>query len=477
MSGVSLTVGGAFNGHTGVVTIPSSLLFGQPSAAGSLNGVIQDYLTGIGSGLISGSTNFINNDLAAGTPAYVANGSVAGTGSPTFEEFTNTDSVGGTVAGSGNYSVAAVGAGVTDVLVQVPGNVTLAGAATATTLTFGADSNVDYSVIDPDAGTMYLAGGANSVSLFTTVGTNAETIYSAGNDTINLVGQGTDFVSVYGNAAVEITDAVANVTAEGNATTNFFWDSAHSGGSLNFVNNSTAAATIHIGVFAGGVTDAAHVTAFGGAGGGFFVGGAAGSNSLVGGTGAVTLVGAGSGDFLEAQSAGDNVLAQGSGNETLVATSATGSNSFGAGLNYPGLGNPQATGVISTEGSGAQTFFFGNVPSGETVYGSTTAGATNNYFLYSGSISANGVFTGTVGGGNYSIYNFINSNSSIFFANEDGTSATVTHLDIDQHDSSQLDLILSDGTSVEFKGLTTAQILAVHTITESPGGAIIGLTG
>ncbi len=476
MSGVaSLTVGGAFNGHTGVVTIPSSLLFGQPSAAGSLNNVIQDYLTGIGSGLVSGSTNFINTDLAAGTQ-YVAAGSVAGTGSPTFEEFTNTDTVGGTVAGSGNYPAATVAASVTDVLVQTPGNVTLTGVASTTTLTIGADSNVDYTVTDPDAGTIYLAGGANSVTLFTTAGTNAETIYSAGSDSINLVGQGTDFVTVNGNATVLDTGANANVTAEGNATTNFFWDSANSGGTLNFVNNSTAAATIHIGVFAGGATDATHVTAFGGAGGGFFVGGAAGSNSLVGGAGAVTLVGAGSGDFLEAQSAGANVLAQGNGNETLVATSSTGSNSFGAGLNYPGLGNPQATGVISTDGSGAQTFFFGNVASGETVYGSTTAGATNNYFLYSGSISANGVYTGTVGGGNYSIYNFINNSSSIYFANEDGTSATLTHLAVDQFDPTQLDLTLSDGTSVEFKGLTSSQEQAVHTITDSAGG-IIGLTG
>jgi len=484
MSGVaSLTVGGAFNGHTGVVTIPSSLLFGQPSAAGSLNGVIQSYLMGITNGLAGGTYDFTNTDLAS-TPQgnFTSAASVSASGS--FQEFTNTDSAGGTLAGSGSYPGVVVAPGVTDLLVQTPGNVTLTGVASTTTATFGADSNVDYTVIDPDAGTIYLAGGADSVTLLSNFVNNAETIYSAGNDSINLRGAGADFVSVYGNATVLDTDANANVTAEGNATTNFFWDSANSGGTLNFVNNSTAAATIHIGVFANQTTSATHVTASGGAGGGFFVGGAAGSNSLVGGTGLVTLIGAGSGDFLEANAASTtvngvvtgNVLAQGGGNETMIAASTTGSNSFGAGLNYPGLGNPQATGVISTEGSGAQTFFFGNVTGGETVYGSTAADATNVYFLYSGSISANGVYTGTVGGGNFSIYNFINNSSAIFFSNEDGTSATITHLDIDQHDPSQLDLILSDGTNVEFKGLTHSQILAVHTITDSAGG-IVGLSG
>src|SRR5271170_5014813 len=96
---VSLTVGGAFNGHTGIVTIPSSLLFGQPSAAGSLNGVIQDYLTGIGNGLVGGTIDFTNTDLAPTPPVnFTAAGSVGGGGS--FQEFTNTDSAGGTLAGS-----------------------------------------------------------------------------------------------------------------------------------------------------------------------------------------------------------------------------------------------------------------------------------------------------------------------------------------------------------------------------------------
>lgn len=469
-STVSLTIGGAFNGLTGVVTVPSSLLFGATSVASSLNSQIQSYLGGISGLLTTGGINFQNNDLATSVSGTQA-ATVSGAGS--FEEFTNVSptSVGGTTAGSGSYS-ASITAGVTDLVVQTPGNVTLTGGAPdASTIVFGANSNVNYSVTNPVAGTIYLAGGANSVTLFSTTVDNAETIYSAGTDTVNLEGQGTDYVTILGNGTVQDFSANAYVTSEGNATTNLYWDNANAGGTLHFTNNSSVAATINIGVFANGATSSTKVTAYGGAGGGFYVGGASGGNSLVGGTGAVTLVGAGSGDFLEANSSSTNVLAQGAGPETLVASSTTGANVFGAGLQYPGLGNPAATGLISTDGSGAQTFFLGNVPGGETIYGSTASTASNTYFIVSGTVQGS-----VVGGGLYSIYNFTSSNSNIFLSNGSGGagSASITGASVDQFDSTQYDIHLSDGTTIELKGLTSSEISAIHTY---QAGSITGIGG
>ncbi len=465
MATVALTIGGAFNGVTGVVSVPSSLLFGSLSDTTSLNSQIQAYLGGLTDGLTAGTLNFQNNDLAGG-PGTISPGS----GSSSFEEFTNTNNAGVTAAGSGSYA-ASVTAGVTDLVVQTPGNVTLAGVASTSTVVFGADSNVNYSVTTTVPGTMYLAGGANSISLFAPgSSSNAETIYSAGSDTINLEGQGTDYVTVLGNGTIQDFSANAFVTSEGNATTNLYWDNANAGGTLHFTNNSSVAATIHIGNF-NGATSSTKVTAFGGAGGGFYVGGSSGSNSLVGGTGAVTLVGAGSGDFLEANSSSANVLAQGAGPETLVASSTTGDNIFGAGLQYPGLGNPAATGLISTDGSGSQTFFLGNVPGGETIYGSTASTANNTYFIVSGTVNG-----AVVGGGLYSIYNFTGANSNIFLSNGAGGagSASVTGAGVDQFSSSQYDIHLSDGTTIELKGLTSSQIAGIHPFL---AGSVTGIGG
>jgi hypothetical protein len=459
MSGtVALTIGGAPSGHTGVVTVPSSLLFGQLSDSTSLNSLLHTYLDGLTSGFDAGTANFENNNLAAGGVLDVVAATVPG--GPSFEEFTNV-SLGGSVAGSGSYT-ASVTAGITDLAVQVPGNVTLTGVGATTKAVFGASSNVDYSVTNAAAGSIYLAGGANSVTLFTTTGTSAESIYSAGQDTVNLdVLRGNDFVTVLGNAAVLDAGGNAFVTAEGNATTNLFWDNA-AGGSLNFTNNSSVAATVHINLNA----PSARVTAYGGIGGGFFVGGTAGNNSLVGGTvagaGVVTLVGGGSGDYLQASgfstTNGGNIFVAGAGTETMVATSTTGSNVFGAGLNYPGGGNPAASGVIITQGSGDQNFLMGNVPGGETIFGSNAATATNTYQIVSND---------TAGGGLYSIFSFINSKSVIDLVNGAGSagSAHITSMGVDGTTPSQYDITLSDNTHIFLKGLNSTQLSDIHTAT------------
>ena len=461
---VPLTIGGSFNGQQSVVTVPSSLMFGALSTPGSINSLIQQYLGNLTNSIRGGEINFQNYDLA-NNENYLTDATVGGAN--TIVLFSDTDSTGGTLAGSGSWPDETVGAAVTDLAVQVPGNVTLTGGQGLKHVVFGASSNVNYSVTDPTAGSMSLAGGANSISFYSTDTDNAETVYSAGADTINFVGQGTDFVSVFGNGVIQVEDANAHVVAEGSATTNLYWDNYNAGGTLNFINNSSVAATIHIGNF-NGQSSKSNVTAFGGAGGGYFVGGSSGNNSLVGGTGVVTLVGAGSNDFLEAQSSkGTNVFAAGSGNETMVATSTTGSNIFGAGLNYPGGTEPDASGVISTQGSGTQSFLMGNVPGGESVFGSTASTATNNYFIVSDE---------TAGGGLYSIYNFVNANSTIYLSNGSGGagSASITGMASDQLHSGQYDIALSDGTTILLKGLNYEQLLGIHTVSAFGVTGIVG---
>ena len=470
-----LTVGGGFNGHTGLLTVPSSLLFGSATDSTSFNGILQTYLGTIYQGLVSGANDFQNNDLASPAGGIV----VAGTpgGGAKFEDFTNVSSGSISAAAGGTYN-ASVTSGTTDVLVQIPGDVTLTGVGTTTKAVFGLGSNVNYSVVNPGAGVIDLLGGADSITLQSLLPTlNAETIYSAGTDSINMVGQGSDYVTVLGNGTLQDFGANANIVAEGSATTNFYWDSSNAGGTLHFTNNSSVAATIHIGNF-NGQTSSTKVTVSGGAGGGFFVGGASGSNSLVGGSGAVTLVGAGSGDFLEAQSSVANSLFQGSGNETLVATSTTGANGFYAGLQYPGIaGNPAVSGVISTQGSGGQSFDIGNVPGGETIFGSTNA-TVNNYFINSGTVAG-----APVGGGAISIYNFIDSRSTILLGNGLGGLglATITGFAADQFNTGttnlQFDIKLSDNTTILLKGLTASELAGVHTVQLFAGANGVGIVG
>ncbi len=457
MSGATTIAG---NGYPGLVTIHSSLSFGALSTPGSVNSLIQSYLNDIGAALGSGTDSFENYN-----PQINQTHVVPGTGSGFVEQISNLDSAGGSTSGSGSYPALTVQGGVSDLLLQAPGNMTVTGASSTTNVVIDALTNADYSVTDAAAGTMYLAGGANSVTLYNTSGNTNESIYSAGQDTINLAGQGTAQVTVTGDATVIDKDVNASVVASGSATTNLFWSSANAGGTLNFTNNSSVAATIHI-----QNGSKANVTAFGGVGGGFYVGGAAGNNSLVGGSGVVTLVGAGAGDFLEAQSSiGTNVLAQGVGNETLMATSTTGSNVFGAGLQYPGLGSPEVTGVISTDGSGVQQFLLGNLAAGETIFGSTQAGASNNYFVVGNTAES-------IGGGQISIYNFVDAKSTILLTNGNAgaSDASISSMGYNTFQSAW-DISLSDGTNILLKNLTLQQMGAIHTVAGAGGTtAIVG---
>jgi hypothetical protein len=109
----------------------------------------------------------------------------------------------------------------------------------------------------------------------------------------------------------------------------------------------------------------------------------------------------------------------------------------------------------------------GNVPGGESVFGSTASTATNNYFIVSDE---------TAGGGLYSIYNFVNANSTIYLSNGSGGagSASITGMASDQLHSGQYDIALSDGTTILLKGLNYEQLLGIHTVSAFGVTGIVG---
>jgi hypothetical protein len=165
---VPLTIGGSYQGYASVVTVPSSLMFGALSTPGSINSLIQQYLGRLTDGITNDTVNFQDYDLGNGQD-YIQPAAASVLGANSYELISNTDSTGGTTATSGgSYSGITVTTGNTDLLVQVPGDITLTGASSTKHVVFGAKSNVDYSVTDPTAGTMSMAGGANSVTLYNT---------------------------------------------------------------------------------------------------------------------------------------------------------------------------------------------------------------------------------------------------------------------------------------------------------------------
>jgi hypothetical protein len=474
----SLTVSGGWNGQNGLITVPSSTVWGGATTAGSINYVLQQYLNTLNTSITGGSVGFENNDVGGGSDFSVP-GTVTGAGGYGLYEITNTDN-NGNVNGStlnGSYTVPGDAA---EFIAQAPGNYSVTGNTAADLVFLGAGATtVDYYVTNPDAGSIYAAGN-DSITLFSTavpnkipsynVGVpNAETIYGAGNDSINLYGQGQDVVSLYGTGTdvLQIQDAQATVYASGGATANIYWANWVSGGTLDFINNSTVAAFIQIPVFKvhetvnGTATsyEAAatnHVTAYGGVGGGFLIGGGGGNNLLVGGSGMVTLMGGGNGDSLYAAGNGagangsGNVFFAGSGAETMMASYTTGGNMFQAGLNYPGLGEPAANGVISTDGSGVQGILLGN-SDGETIYGSTVSTATNDYYIVGDS---------TAGGGIFDIFNFAD-HSTIELQNSNLTGAgdaSVVGIKADLFQAGVTDVGLSDGTLIKLQGVTTSLV-------------------
>jgi hypothetical protein len=400
MAGAKIYIAGGYDGNgTNALYVPSNL-------DASTASFVQAYLNALSAAFtaIPNILNLDNFDITTGHENWLDTGAAA-----TLEELTNTDSIGNVSAGIVTTGIYVAKPLSQDLILEAPGTCTVRGAAATAFALIGADSNVHYSVVDPDAGSIDAAGGSNLINIdYDGQGTtNNETINSAGHDYLNLYGAGQDVVNVESGAddTVAMFAGVSTVTAGGNATVSvIFLEQA--GGNLDFINNATTAQTVFSGAYtqSGGANVYAPnaVTAFGGAGGGFYAGGKSGSNSLVGGAGDVTLLGAGGSDFLSA-SGGSNVLEAGNGLESLLAGAGTSQNSIEMGVPNAGQ-SVVASGIASSDGAGTQYFIIGNTV-GETITGSTVAGAFNYYAV---------VCDSTTGGSTFTITDFGSSNGTIY---------------------------------------------------------------
>jgi len=456
MAGAMLTIGGAFNSQVGIVSVPSSFLGDTSSTSGSLNYLLEKYLVSLTSSIQGGTYAFENNDIAASSDFSSVPASVSGS----FEEFTNTDTVGGisTVSANGSYSVSS---GVTDVVVQAPGDVTLAGNGTTKFALFGAGSNVTYTQSTGGSASIVAAGGTDVIrDLAMNVN---DTVWSGGNDLVSFNGiNGNDVLNADGNATTTVLIGGSNsvtVTASDNAKVDvLFFQRA--GGSLDFINNSSQAQTIYSGAYANGGYAANSVTVNAGAGGGYYVGGRAGANSLVGGAGAVTLIGGGVNDTLIGSastggSAGfNNVLVGGPGAETLIGASGSGSNAFEIGTYSAGIGAYQASGLVSTSGSGLQVFNVGST-NGETIAGSNVAGASNIYQV----IDDTSV---SITGSSLEITNF-SGNSTINLVDSTLTAPGASSISgiVTDYRFGGTDINLADGTQIILKGVSLSHVATI----------------
>jgi hypothetical protein len=456
MSGL-LTINGAWNGTTGLVGTPSDFPLG-------VNTMLQTYLDGISADLTSTTSGLENYDPYPSNSPY----SVGGSGPNFLEEITNTNSTGSISAGNVSMTAFTVNALATQLVVQAPGSETISGNDSTSFAFFGANSSVDYTANGSQQGSIFAAGGADTVTLEFEPTMSAESIYSAGKDLLQLLNGGTDVVSVTGNAndTVQVQEADATVTATGNSTVNVYWYSRTAGGTLDFVNNSTAFQTVHGGIF-DGVQSAERVTVDGGAGGGYYVAGSGGYSSLYGGTGYAVLVGAGQGDTLVASGntalPGNpltaNYLYGGGATEDLIATSTSGANLFEVGYNYPGLSTPPlADGTISSQGSGMQYYFLGDTAR-ETVYGSTAL-ANGNFNIYN--IVSDS--SESVGGGNDYIVNFKSNGflNLVNYADNAHGTASIVSMGADSvgnpNDPHGTLITLSDGTNIHLIGVAASSL-------------------
>jgi hypothetical protein len=452
MAGSLTVIGGQSSGVlTGLVSIPSAL----PS---DINTTLQTLLTAASGAVTAGALGLINVDQATNTTfsSTVAGGNLL--------EYTNTDSLGAVGTGGITTGAFTVGSGIDALIVQAPGDFSITGNGTTSVALFGSASNVSYSVLT-GSGSIFAAGGSDSISIGAAGDTPTYAVYTSGNDTVNLV-SGLETVDATGNSSTTLFlgAAQATVTATDNATVSVVFQPL-TAGSLDFINNSSGAATIYTGAYTlpgGGQNYATNaVTAYGGTGGGFYVGGYAGNNSLIGGAGSVTLQGANAGDVLSV-TGGDNVLFSGQGAETLGATSATGSNLFQLNLKYVGVGTITGSDMVSTQGSGQQSYLLGAGDS--TITGSTTAGASNIFDL---------IRDASVGSASYTLTNFASMSSATFYITDSSQAAgssSINSITTGTFGSLEVTTVtLSDQTTIKFDGLASSNL---SVSTDSTSGVI-----
>jgi hypothetical protein len=471
VSGSLTVIGGhsSTQGLTGLVTVPSGF-----TGTSALVTSLQSLLTADSGSVSTGSANFENLNVAGqtGAEAVTVGGFASG-----ILEITNTSSVGTTTAGSANISLA-VPTGYNTLVVQAPGSETIAGNASNNMLAiFGAQSSVNFNT-GGGSGTV-VAGGPgdfvvllgsgwtfdgspngdetvaglanNSLISVAGAGTGSQSnvisadaanvsVIAGGTNDLVVVDGGTGLVSMGGGGNVLINGGAVTVSARpGSSRVAAFFDT--NGGELDFINNSTVAASV-FGAVAGAV--GGNLTVFGGTGGGYFQGGPGGNNSLVGGSGSATLISGGNNNYLKAAGANNAFFASG-GATTMVAAAGSGANLFSGGTGSL---------TVSTSGSAGQSFFVGSA--GQEIFtGSTVSGAVNGYFFNQNN----------TGSGSDIIMNFrhgtdfveINGNSSaagVTIAQVLSINATASH------PSGSL-VLLSDNTSITLYGLNAASIQSV----------------
>jgi hypothetical protein len=445
-----ITINGAHNGQSGILPVPSAL-------PDSINAFLFNYAAGAISSITSGTGGFADYNPILGSTV-----NSGGATPPAIFEISNLDSVGASVSGSAASPVT-IPSGVTSLWVQLPGDLTVQGSATTNFALFGADSNVTYNV-SGGFSSIFAAGGKDLISVDGATASN-EYITTGGSDTVYLAGP---------------TFSTGNIDAVGNATTNVFVgdsdnatvtasDSAvasvvflqNAGGNLDFINNSTQAQTVYSGSYtvpSGQPVYANNaVTAWGGNGGGFFVGGRAGFNYLNGGSGNSTLVGGGANDTLVSGGA-VNQLYAGAGSETLVGGGWD--NNFYLGLEDVGVGTVKAVGdLVSAGGGGTQNFVLGQSNS-TTLTGSTVTGSTNTYDVL-GTYTTTGGQATSIQGGDFTITDF-GAHDTIWLLNgayDTGPgAATVETVGAALGGGSNAQILLTDGTIITLKGVSVSQV-------------------
>jgi hypothetical protein len=486
MSG-SLTVVGGLNSHqiAGIVTVPTAL----PAA---LIAPLQAYLSNTVAGAVTTGANFQNLNVAGVDGGQNISSSIAsGTGSVGLLDITNTDTHGAITSGAPAGVSFTVNQYYNSLAVQAPGSETITGngdtgflavfsSISAVTFNSGGGSGTvaaggssdlinvfgnNWVVTGDTLGGDTVAAVANSsqVSVYGS-GADDSTVPGYGDVNSNIVGMGADSLSINADGSNDLITSYegasgvvsigngGHMVVDGGAVTviasagSTFAQAAfgEDGGQLDFINNSSAAATVATSFPSGAIGGS--TTAFGGAGGGIYAGGLGPSNSLVGGTGLVTLISAGNGDYLSASGSatgGQNVLQAGTGNATLIGTAASYSNVF-----FGGSGSDS----ILSSGKGSQTFFVGAQGS-ETLTGSTATGATNTYIFNQD----------TTGGGQDIITNFsltgVSSTSSHLYINPNtvGGGVSIVGIAANPGHGGGVLVSLTDNTTIKLYGVSLQQ--------------------
>ena len=414
MSSYITVIGGVNNSAThvsGIVQVPASGLSGTSLAS------LQSIVDVVNAAVANGQSSLVNFDAIAGKTATFAGSSSSGG----IYEITNTDSTGASAAGTANNISVTVPSSANEVVVQVPGTVSVAGNGYASTYLIGSQSNA---VISTNGSAAPSGNSGSNPNQIYDLGGNT-TIYAGGDNQATLSGGLDRFKVLTGNDTVLAT---GSASVQAGVPTGY-------AGTLDFINSSSAQATV--------LGGHGSVTAFGGNAGGLLYGGTGGNNSLIGGNGGVSLVGAGNNDYLLAGGGGattsalNNDLFAGPGNETLMASSVTQNNLFAAG---------SGTDIISSAGSGSQAFFAAT--GSATMYGSTVSGATNTYF-FSSSLQG--------GGGNDVLENFNSKTDNIVILSGVNI-VSVTGANNGNYPTGAALVTLSDNTQITMVGYNASNL-------------------